>query len=72
MYAVPFAFFSFLFISNYLFIYLQAEIDKARIRHAKELADLKQVIDDRGDRIAELREANEALEGDLSQVNINK
>ena len=47
---------------------MQAELETLRVRHAKELLDLKAVIAERDDRLNDTRENAVALEGDVNTV----
>ena len=46
----------------------QAELEALRVRHAKEILDLKTVIAERDDRLSETRENALALESDVNTV----
>ena len=47
---------------------LQSELEALRVRHAKEVLDLKTVIAERDDRLNETRENALALESDVNTV----
>lgn len=57
-----------LFASNSRWRSAQAEIETLRVRHSKEVLDLKSTIAERDDRLAEVRENALALEADINTV----